>query len=122
VSRYVVDQRPQAVVIEDLHVKGMVKNHCLARSVSDSGMGEIRRQIEYKAEWGGVEVVVAGRFFPSSKTCSACGVIRDTLLLSERMFVCPDCGNIMDRDLNAARNLAASHCQNGQQSACGVIV
>jgi len=122
VSRYVVDQKPQAVVIEDLHVKGMVKNHCLARSVSDSGMGEMRRQIEYKSQWGGVEVVVADRFYPSSKTCSACGVVRDTLLLSERTFVCPDCGNIMDRDLNAARNLAALHRQNGRQSACGVGV
>lgn len=115
VSRYVVDQEPQVVVIEDLHVKGMVKTHCLARAVSDSGFGEMRRQIKYKAEWAGIEVVVADRFFPSSKTCSACGCVRDELSLSERTFICPECGSVIDRDLNAAKNLAAlANRQNGR--------
>jgi len=106
VSRYVVDKGPRAVVIEDLNVKGMQKNHCLARSVADSGMGELRRQIEYKAAWAGIEVIKADRWYPSTKTCSACGAIKE-VTLDERVYRCPECGLVIDRDLNAARNLAA---------------
>jgi len=107
VSKYVTEhKRPSVVVIEDLNVKGMVKNHNLAKAVSDASMSELHRQIEYKAEWNGVEVVKADRFFPSSKTCSACGCIQD-MPLSVRVYKCPDCGAEIDRDLNAAKNLAA---------------
>lgn len=84
-----------------------MKNHHLARAISDVGFFELRRQIEYKAEWCGIEVVFADRFYPSSKTCSRCGTVRNELSLSERTFVCYDCGFTIDRDLNAARNLAA---------------
>lgn len=94
------------VVVEDLHVAGMVKNRRLARSISDAGWAEIRRQIEYKARWRGGRVIVAGRFFPSSKTCSDCGAVRAKLLLSERTYVCAACGLVKDRDENAADNLA----------------
>ena len=94
------------VVIEDLHVAGMVKNRRLARSISDAGWAEIRRQVEYKAGWRGGRVIVAGRFFPSSKTCSDCGAVRAKLLLSERTYVCGACGLVTDRDVNAALNLA----------------
>lgn len=91
-----------AVAIEDLHIKGMVKNHRLARSISDAGFGEFRRQLEYKMVG---RVLVVDRFFPSSKTCSACGSILDTLPLSIREWACPACGESHDRDLNAAKNI-----------------
>jgi len=98
--------REHAVVcIEDLNVKGMVKNHCLARAVSDAGFGELRRQIEYKAELRGGTVAVVGMFEPTSKTCSECGQLHD-MPLDKRTMEC-DCGNVMGRDLNAARNILA---------------
>ncbi len=93
----------QVITIEDLNVSGMVSNRRLARSIADAGFGELRRQIEYKAAWRGVTVVVADRFFPSSKMCHACGQIHD-MPLDQRTMEC-DCGSVMDRDLNAAKNL-----------------
>jgi len=94
-------------VVEDLNVAGMIKNRRLARHVAGVGMAELRRQIEYKASWTGVRVHAADRWYPSSKTCSACGVVKAKLRLSERTFRCDQCGLVLDRDLNAARNLAA---------------
>jgi putative transposase len=99
--------KPSTVVVEDLNVKGMMANHCLAKGISDASFGELRREIEYKGEWYGVDVVTAGRFYPSSKTCSGCGSVRPLLKLSERTFVCEECGMVVDRDLNAALNLAS---------------
>jgi putative transposase len=93
------------IVLEDLHVRGMQRNRHLALSVSDAGMGELRRQLSYKSEWYGSTLVVADRFFPSSKLCSGCGVIKDALALSERVFECDACGVSLDRDENAAINL-----------------
>jgi putative transposase len=104
-SRALVD-RSQVLVIEDLNVAGMVRNRHLARSISESAVGELSRQLLYKARWHGVEVRVADRFFPSSKTCSRCGVVRSDLDLSERTYSCGACGLVIDRDLNAAINLA----------------
>ena len=104
-SRSLVD-RCQILVLEDLNVAGMVKNRTLARSLSDAAMGELSRQLLYKARWHGVEVRVADRFFPSSKMCSGCGVVKDDLDLSTRTYSCGACGLIIDRDLNAAINLA----------------
>ena len=95
------------VVIETLNVKGMMQNAKLARSISDVGMYEIHRQIEYKAKWRGARVVKADQWFASSKTCSGCGYRVTNLTLAIRTFVCPECGLEIDRDLNAARNLAA---------------
>lgn len=95
------------VVVEDLNVAGMVRNRRLARHIAGVGMGEFRRQVEYKAGWSGQRVQVADRWYPSSKTCSVCGVVKAKLRLSERTFVCESCGMSIDRDLNAARNLAA---------------
>jgi putative transposase len=92
------------IVIEDLNVSGMLKNHKLARSLSDASLSEIHRQLEYKAKWYGVELRKAGRFYPSSKRCSKCGHVKDTLSLAERTYRC-ECGLVMDRDLNAALNL-----------------
>jgi putative transposase len=93
------------VVIEDLMVKGMVRNRSLARAISDAGWGEFRRMLEYKAAWYGCRIVVADRFYPSSKTCSGCGSVKGELALSERVFTCEACGFVIDRDLNAAINL-----------------
>lgn len=92
------------ICIEDLNVKGMVKNHKLARAISDAGFGMFRRFLEYKAKLRGNVVLIVNRFFPSSKMCSACGVIKDNLKLSDRIYVC-DCGLVIDRDHNAAINI-----------------
>lgn len=104
-------RRFSAIVLEDLNVRGMVRNRHLARAVSDMGFAELRRQVEYKAAKRGGEVIFADRFYPSSKTCSACGHVLDVLPLAVREWTCPDCGAHHDRDLNAAvnlKNLAAS--------------
>lgn len=94
----------QIIVIEDLNVKGMVKNHNLALSILDLGWGEFRRQLEYKSALHGNTVIVADRWFSSSKMCSRCGNIKETLSLSDRVYKC-DCGMVIDRDLNASINL-----------------
>ena len=96
----------QSIVLEDLNVSGMLQNHALAKSVADASFGELRRQVTYKSAWYGVELHVASRFFASSKICSGCGQVKETLLLSERTYVCEHCGLEIDRDLNAAVNLA----------------
>lgn len=94
----------QTVVIEDLNVGGMVKNHRLAQSISDVGFGLFRMMLQYKSALYGNRIVVADRFFPSSKSCSSCGLIKDKLSLDERTYRC-ECGLEIDRDLNAALNL-----------------
>jgi IS605 OrfB family transposase len=95
------------IVIEDLHVAGMMKNRHVARSVADASFGEFRRQLGYKAAWHGGRLIVADRWFPSSKTCSGCGAVKAKLPLSERTYAWAACGLVLDRDFNAARNLAA---------------
>jgi IS605 OrfB family transposase len=108
------------VAIEDLHVAGMLKNHKLAQAISDSNFGEIRRQLDYKSQRFGAYLAVIDRFYPSSKTCSACGSVRDTLSLGERVFVCEDCGYVTDRDYNAAKNLVTVAVSSiDTQNACG---
>lgn len=97
---------PERIVIEDLNVKGMMSNHKLARNVQTSKFYEIRRQLMYKCENNNIELVVADRFYPSSKTCSSCGKIKDDLKLKDRVYRCLQCGTIIDRDLNAAINLS----------------
>jgi len=95
------------VVVEDLNVAGMVKNKRLARHIAGCGFAEIRRQLAYKTAWHGGTLIVADRWFASSKTCSGCGAVKAKLLLSERTYVCVACGVVVDRDENAAVNLAA---------------
>ena len=97
---------PEKIVIEDLNVKGMMSNHKLARSIQSSKFYEIRRQLMYKCKNNNIELIVADRFYPSSKTCSSCGKIKDDLKLKDRVYRCPQCGTIIDRDLNAAINLS----------------
>ena len=110
------------VVIEDLNVSGMLKNHHLARAIADVGFGEFRRQLEYKAAWYGCQVVVADRWFASSKTCSGCGWKDARLTLADRTFRCqnPNCRLVLDRDRNAALNLAKlAESSPDSQNACG---
>ncbi|MEU2860669.1 RNA-guided endonuclease InsQ/TnpB family protein [Streptomyces mirabilis] len=97
----------QTIVIEDLTVRNMVKNHRLARSISDAAWSEFRSMLEYKAVWYGREVIAVDRWFPSSKLCSACGTLQDTMPLNVRTWTC-DCGITHDRDVNAAHNLLAA--------------
>jgi putative transposase len=94
------------LVVEDLHVAGMLRNRRLARHVADASFAEIRRQLEYKTAWHGGTLIVADRWFASSKTCSECGAVKTKLALSEREYGCTACGTILDRDVNAAVNLA----------------
>jgi putative transposase len=94
------------IVVEDLHVAGMVRNRRLARAIADQGWAEFHRQLAYKTRWYGSRLLVVPRFYPSSKTCSGCGVVKATLPLGERTFRCQQCGLVIERDLNAARNLA----------------
>jgi putative transposase len=114
------------IVVEDLHLAGMVRNRRLARHLAGVGMGELRRQLEYKTLWYGSRLVVADRWYPSSKTCSACGVVRAKLRLSERTYTCDQCGLVLDRDLNAARNLATlasvATGGNASSSSCGATL
>lgn len=93
------------IALEDLNVKGMVRNHRLAQAVSDVAFGELSRQIEYKSEYNGVSVKRANRFYPSSKTCSVCGNVKRDLKLKDRTYRCDKCGAVLDRDYNASLNL-----------------
>ncbi|MDI1472938.1 RNA-guided endonuclease TnpB family protein [Thermodesulfovibrio sp. 1176] len=95
----------QAIVVEDLNIKGMVKNNKLSKSISDSGWGYLKTMLEYKAVWYGRELIVADRFYPSSKLCSNCGYLKKDLQLLDRYWICPMCKTYHDRDINAAKNL-----------------
>jgi putative transposase len=115
-------QRPSVVVIEKLNVKGMLLNRKLARSMADVGMGEFGRQIRYKCDWYGISLLEADRWFPSSKQCSRCGQRKESLTLSERTYYCPNCGLMIDRDLNAAINLEQlSTASSAGSEACGEV-
>ena len=100
----IVKTKPSYIVLEDLNVKGMMKNRHLSKAVQQQCFGEFRRQIEYKSTWNNIPVIIADRWFPSSKLCSCCGNIKKDLKLSDRIYKC-ECGNIIDRDYQAALNL-----------------
>lgn len=100
----IVKRKPSFICIEDLNVSGMMKNKHLSKSIQQQGLYEFRRQIEYKSDWNNIPVIIADRFFPSSKLCSCCGSIKKDLKLSDRIYRC-DCGNIIDRDYQASLNL-----------------
>ena len=102
----IVKTKPSRIVMEDLNVKGMMKNRYLAKEIASEKFYEFRRQMEYKCEPYGIQLVFADRFYPSSKTCSHCGHIKKDLKLNNRTYICPACGHVIDRDLNAAINLA----------------
>jgi putative transposase len=116
-------RRYETVVIEDLNVAGMTRNRRLARAIADQGFGQARRMMEYKTGWNGGRVILAGRFCPSSKTCSGCGAVKAKLFLSERVYRCEHCGLILDRDVNAARNLLKLAASGAESiTACGAAV
>lgn len=102
----IVKTKPYRIVVEDLNIMGMMKNKHLARSIQQQGFYEFFRQLAYKCQFYGIDLVKAPRFYPSSKICSCCGVKKDKLKLSERIYRCNHCGTEIDRDLNAAHNLA----------------
>ena len=104
ITSEIVKREPSFICIEDLNVSGMMKNKHLSKAVQQQGFYEFRRQIEYKSAWNNIPVVIADRFFPSSKLCSCCGSIKKDLKLSDRIYKC-ECGNIIDRDYQAALNL-----------------
>ena len=95
----------QAIALETLNVKGMIKNHCLAQSISDAGWSSFVSKLEYKAVWLGKTILRIGRFEPSSKICNICGYYNSNLTLKDREWVCPDCKTKHDRDINAAINI-----------------
>ena len=101
----IVKREPSFICIEDLNVSGMMKNRHLSKAVQQQCFYEFRRQIEYKAAWNNIKIVIADRFYPSSKTCYCCGTIKKDLKLSDRIYKCECCGNVIDRDYQAALNL-----------------
>lgn len=105
ITSEIIRRKPSLIVLEDLNVQGMMSNRHLAKAVQEQGFYEFRRQITYKAEWAGLHVVIADRYYPSSKTCIICGNVKKNLKLSERIYHCEVCGNEIDRDLQAAINL-----------------
>lgn len=119
-TTYLVDNY-DVICIEDLNVSGMMKNHSLAGSVSDVSFSEFRRQLEYKCDWYGKELVVIDRFYPSSKTCSNCGWKNDRLTLKDRVFRCESCGMELNRDLNAAINIKAVGVEAAQRTWSGEV-
>ena len=104
ITSKIIKRKPSFICIEDLNVSGMMKNKHLSKAIQQQGFYEFRRQIEYKSAWNNILVIIADRFFPSSKLCSCCGMIKKDLKLSDRIYRC-DCGNIIDRDYQASLNL-----------------
>ena len=105
-THQLVEKKPQKIVIEDLNVKGMMKNKHLSDAIGKQGFFEIQRQLQYKTQEYGIELVMADRWYPSSKTCSRCGNVKQDLKLKDRVYICSKCGLEIDRDLNAAINLS----------------
>ena len=104
ISNSLIDEN-QVICMEDLNVKGMVKNHNLAESICEMNFGEFRRMLEYKANWYNRKIVFVDRFYPSSKTCHHCGYVNKMLKLNDRQWICPQCGEVIERDYNAALNI-----------------
>lgn len=101
----IINRKPMFIVLEDLNVKSMMKNKHLSRAIQEQCLYEFNRQIQYKSSWNNIKFIKADRFFPSSKLCSSCGCINKNLKLSDRTYICPNCGNEADRDYQAALNL-----------------
>ncbi len=104
VSNYLIDEN-QVICMEDLNIKGMLQNHKLASNIQEMSFYEFKRMLEYKANWYGRKLIFVDRFYPSSKTCNHCGYVNKKLKLSDRQWICPNCGEIIERDYNAALNI-----------------
>lgn len=105
VTTEIVNRKPMFISLEELNVSGMMKNRHLAKAIQEQSLYSFKTMLSYKAKSKNIQIVEVPRFYSSSKTCSCCGSIKSDLKLSDRVFVCPDCGNKMDRDLNASINL-----------------
>ena len=114
----IVKRELSFIVLEDLNVKGMMKNKHLAKAVQQQNFYRFRELLTYKAEQAGIKLIIADRFYPSSKLCSNCGTIKHNLKLTERTYICNECGLEIDRDLNASLNL----CRYGTVSSTGINV
>ena len=110
ITTEIVKTKPSQIVIEDLNIKGMMKNRHLSKAIAEQSLYQFTQLLTYKCELYGIKLVKANRFFPSSKTCSECGCVKHDLKLSERVYKCDECGSEIDRDLNAAINLSNYKC------------
>lgn len=108
ITSILIKRNPSFIAIEDLNVSGMMKNKHLSKAISKQGFYEFRRQLEYKCKFNDIELRIVDRFYPSSKLCSCCGFKKDDLKLSDRIYECSNCGEVMDRDLNASVNIKYS--------------
>lgn len=116
VTKDILSARPKRIVIENLNVRGMLRNKYLARSIASQKFAEFATKLAWKCEETGIELIKADRWYPSSKTCSGCGFKKQDLSLAERVYVCEHCGLVIDRDLNAALNLANYPSAQGKLS------
>ena len=105
VTTEIVKRKPSFISLEDLNVSGLMKNRHLAKAIQEQSFYSFKEILSYKAKWNNIKIVEVPRFYPSSKTCSCCGSVKSDLKLSDRVFICPECGNKIDRDLNASINL-----------------
>ena len=105
ITSEIINRKPMFIALEDLNVTGMMKNKHLAKAIQDQSFYEFKRIISYKANWNNIKIIEVPRFYPSSKTCSECGAIKKDLKLSDREYICLECGCVIDRDYNASINL-----------------
>lgn len=105
VTSEIVKRKPSSISLEELNVFGMMKNRHLAKAIQEQSFYSFKAILSYKAKSNNIQIIEVPRFYPSSKTCSVCGTVKSDLKLSDRVFICPECGNRMDRDLNASMNL-----------------
>lgn len=105
VTTEIVKRKPSFISLEDLNVSGLMKNRHLAKAIQEQSFYSFKEILSYKAKWNNIKIIEVPRFYPSSKTCSCCGSVKSDLKLSDRVFICPECGNKIDRDLNASINL-----------------
>lgn len=105
ITTEIINRKPKFIVMEDLNVRGMMKNKHLSKAIQLQKFYEFRRQLEYKSKWNNIELRIVDRYFPSSKLCHECGYIKSDLKLSDRIYKCSNCGNTIDRDYQASLNL-----------------
>ena len=123
VANEIINRKPSFIVLEDLNVKGMMRNKHLAKAIQQQSLAEFTNVLEYKAEQNNIEVIYVDKFYPSSKTCSCCGVVKHDLKLKDRVFKCNNCGLVIDRDYNASLNLYRLGCSTASSAGinvCGV--
>ena len=121
VTSEIISRKPKFIVLEDLNVKGMMKNKHLAKAIQEQCFYEFYRQMQYKCNWNNIEFTTADRYYPSSKMCSCCGNIKKDLKLKDRIYICAECGNVIDRDYQASVNLKRYKELTAQQKQMSLI-